>query len=451
VQSSIIPGRVPRLIPARGRALALVVTLAVVALPSPALANRPDGKRGKKRPPTVRITAPAPRSTLSGTATWKVSVSGIKVRSVWFFIDSRLVGRDSSRPYRISLDSTKLANGPHRLKAAALTRSRKHWSAQRSIKVANIVPPPPAAVPAPPTTSPPPPATSCAPPYDKSSPWDTPIAAGAAVDPKSAVYMQAISDNGQPLTSDPDQYTIPVYRFDSSTPHVTVTGSGYYSTYDSGDNSRVGHDSPWSAQVPVPFGAIGSDGSDGQIILLDLARGIEYGFWQFAVDSNGHYTASNGYRYHTSAGYGGRFADGLAGRGAGTPYLAGLVRPCEIAQGQIDHALAFAYDSPSSAFVYPASKSDGGAFGGVLGVDLPEGSRLQLDPSLSTATLTSWGLSPAAIVIARALQRYGMYVVDHSGSSKIYLEDTTTAGWSPSIHRNMLSGIPWSAFRVLAP
>jgi hypothetical protein len=306
-------------------------------------------------------------------------------------------------------------------------------------------------VPPAPRTSPPPAASSCVPPYDASSAWDTPIAANAPSDPNSAAYVQAISDNGHALTSDPDQYTIPVYGFDSSTPLVTVTGSGYFSTYDSGDNSRVGHDSPWSVQVAVPFGAIGSAGGDGQIILLDRSRGIEYGFWQFAIDGNGHYTASNGYRYHTGPGYGGRFADGLAGRGDGTPYLAGLVRSCEMAQGHIDHALAFAYDSPSSELVYPASKSDGGAFGGVVGVDLPEGSRMQLDPSLTDATFASWGLSPAAIVIAQALQRYGMYVVDHSGSSKVYLEDGTTAGWDSTITRDMLSAIPWSAFRVLAP
>jgi hypothetical protein len=147
----------------------------------------------------------------------------------------------------------------------------------------------------------------------------------------------------------------------------------------------------------------------------------------------------------------GRFADGRAGRGSGNPYLAGLVRPWEVAQGHIDHALAFAYDSPSSAFVYPASKSDGGRFGGQLGVDMPEGSRLQLDPTMTDADFDRLGLSPAAKVIARALQRYGMYTVDHSGSSKVFLEARTTAQWGSEITRDMLSAIPWSRFRVIAP
>ena len=86
-----------------------------------------------------------------------------------------------------------------------------------------------------------------------------------------------------------------------------------------------------------------------QIVIWDPTTGTEYSFWQFARLADGTYTATNGYRYHTTAGYNGRFADGLAGRGAGTPYFAGLVRKWEIDQGRIDHALAFAYDSPSAS------------------------------------------------------------------------------------------------------
>ncbi len=86
---------------------------------------------------------------------------------------------------------------------------------------------------------------------------------------------------------------------------------------------------------------------------------------------------------------------------------------------------------------------------GVLGTDVPEGSRLQLDPSLTSADFDRWGLSAPAKVIATALQRYGMYVVDNSGSSKIYLEDRLTAGWDAGIDRNLTSKIPWSAFRVV--
>src|SRR5215213_2246444 len=124
---------------------------------------------------------------------------------------------------------------------------------------------------------------------------------------------------------------------------------------------------------------------------------MEYSFWQFDRAADGTYTATNGYRYHTGNGYFGRFADGLAGRGAGTPYFAGLVRKWEIDQGRVDHA-------PSGEFRYPASKSDGAGFGGVSGTDVPEGARLQLDPSKTEADFSAWGLSPEAKVLARAMQ-----------------------------------------------
>ena len=62
---------------------------------------------------------------------------------------------------------------------------------------------------------------------------------------------------------------------------------------------------------------------------------------------------------------------GFNSRGAGVPYLAGLVRPAEVRRGRIEHALAFGCREPGSLFVVPATKSDGaGAFPA-----LPEGAR----------------------------------------------------------------------------
>lgn len=283
-------------------------------------------------------------------------------------------------------------------------------------------------------------------PYDPRSPWNTPVGSSPAVHPNSAAFVRAIADNGLPLTSDPDQYTPAVYRFSKKTPRRTVELSGWYSTYDSGDRSRVGHGHGSTQRIPVPAATRPPAGTDSQIVLLDPKRRVEYGLWQFQRSAGGQITATNAYRYHTGRRYHGRFADGLAGRGAGLPYLGGLVRPCELARRRIDHALAFAYDSPAASFVYPASKSDGV---GETGVDLPEGTRLQLDPGLGNSAFDAWGLSPGAKAIARALQKYGMYVVDNSGSSKIFLESRRSARWNRGIGRNLVSGIPWNEFRVV--
>ena len=300
-----------------------------------------------------------------------------------------------------------------------------------------------------PTPAPTPAPTTGVRPYSAAGPWNTPIGLNPAIHPNSTALVNAIADNNMPLTSDPDQYTIPVYVFNASTPRKTVKLAGYFSSYDAGDSSRKGYGwAPTITGVPYPNGAKSGAGSDGQIVLWDPVAQVEYSFWQWQEDSAGNVTATNGYRYHTGEGYNGRFADGLAGRGAGTTYLSGLVRKWEVEQGRIDHALSFAYDSPSAKFVYPASKSDGGNFGGTS-ADLPEGARLQLNPALTDADFTAWGLSRMAKIIARALQSYGMIVIDHSGSSKVYLEDRRTAGWDSSVTRGMLSTIPWSQFRVI--
>jgi hypothetical protein len=155
--------------------------------------------------------------------------------------------------------------------------------------------------------------------------------------------------------------------------------------------------------------------------------------------------ATNGYHYNTR--WSGVPPSGFASRGAGVPYLAGLVRPCEVAQGHIDHALAFAYPRTTAQFVFPATKSDGHA---PSGQGLPEGARLQLDPSISDSVITStWGCSGACYTIAKALQRYGMYVVDTGGHPKIIIEYEGTAHWGGRITSATVSSIPVSSLRLL--
>jgi hypothetical protein len=67
------------------------------------------------------------------------------------------------------------------------------------------------------------------------------------------------------------------------------------------------------------------------------------------------------------------------------------------------------------------------------------------------------GLNRTGMIIARALQQYGMILIDHSGRPKIYAENllvNPAAGYSwgdPAIALNSttISAIPHTAFRVL--
>lgn len=83
---------------------------------------------------------------------------------------------------------------------------------------------------------------------------------------------------------------------------------------------------------------------------------------------------------------------------------------------------------------------------------MPMGSRLQLDPSLDLSTLP---LEPGEAVIARALQRYGCYVVDSSSGMVLYAQnDTLLPGGSnpyPSSWSNGLSRELVKRMRVVDP
>lgn len=282
-------------------------------------------------------------------------------------------------------------------------------------------------------------ARACDRPYADPSPWNVPIGRNPNYDSRSQTYAGNLGDR---LSSDPTQFTYPVYEVAPGTPRETVTLSGLYSNV-TGNGTRLVKQSDARISLPIPSNAKASAGSDSSIVIVDPKTGDEWGVWQLNRDS-GDWRGTNGYHYNIR--WSAVPPSGFGSRGSGLPYLAGLVRPCEIARGRIDHALAFAYDFPTGQIVYPATKSDGK---GAVGTDVPEGARLQLNPRLSKRQIRAWGCAGACLTIARALQRYGMYVIDNSGRPKIMIEDEGTARWQGAVSSKTVQPIRLNAFRVL--
>jgi hypothetical protein len=289
--------------------------------------------------------------------------------------------------------------------------------------------------------------------YSDDSPWNTPLPGDVAIHPKSSAFVERLSRAGH-FGSDPTQYTYPVYVVDDRTPLQEVRLSGKFSIVASHDEIE-NLDAP-SLRVPIPDKAVGSRGSDQSIVLLNADSGHEWGFWRLER-TEGQIAARNGYLYHvawsgvpprdpSSRVAGGTFVS----RGAGVPYAAGLIRRWEIDAGEVAHALSFAYNYPSPLHVYPATKSDGR---GLVTADLPEGSRLQLDPSMNDLEFSLLGLDETGRILARALQRYGMIVIDNSGHPKVMAEDETTAKWGDAGGRELtartVASIPLDRFRVV--
>ncbi|WP_130650408.1 hypothetical protein [Egicoccus halophilus] len=276
-------------------------------------------------------------------------------------------------------------------------------------------------------------------PYSADSPWNTPLPADAPVHPDTDAFLERIEG---PLTSDVSQYTLPVYEVDGDTPTVPVRLLHLFSDVDAHGTGLDRIQTP-TVEVPIPDRAAAARGSDAQIVVVNTDTGEEWGFWQLQPEDDG-FVATNGYRYHVD--WNAVPPDGFGSRGAGVPYLTGLIRPDDIERGRIEHAIAFAYPTPSPEFVFPATKSDGP---GEAGVDLPEGARLRLDPSLDEQDLRELGLEEEGLVIARALQEYGMILIDIAGRPKIYAEYDETAGWDGRIDEDTISALPMDAFEVI--
>lgn len=291
----------------------------------------------------------------------------------------------------------------------------------------------------------PPPPELLARPYDPSSPWNTPVPPDAVVHPDSDAFVARLGRSGEPLTSDPTQFSVPVYEAAPGTPLVDVEIRTPAFSWVDGDET-IRDPRPREVRIPIPAGATPSAGTDGELVVIDLASGAEWGLYQAGRRPDGTWTAQNGYRYDIR--WSAAPPEEFFSRGAGVPYSAGLVRPEEVLAGRVEHALAFAAPDPGPGHVPPATKSDGR---GVAGLDLPEGARLRLDPALTDAELRAFGLGDRAVTVARAMQTHGMYLIDISGRPKVVLEAEESADWIGILDEHSLSGIPFDRFDVVLP
>lgn len=252
-------------------------------------------------------------------------------------------------------------------------------------------------------------------PFGPTAPWNVPVA-GLATSPNSALYVAHLWD-GSPhpgeLHTYTDGYTYPVYDIAGAT--MTVPVNVLNPTWGS---NLVGKTIPWNP------GWQPAAGTDAQVILIDPPTGREWDLWETSFNGStltiGNGSLVPGSYWTNTTGF-------IGSRGAGIMYLAMLVRPQEVSQGLIPHALSMPMGTISSSFVAPATKSD--ASGGVV----PMGTRLaihvtdaQIDSWVSSLPLSAVGKTSAR-TIAVALRDYGMFVDDNGGQATVQLEDVKSA------------------------
>jgi hypothetical protein len=273
--------------------------------------------------------------------------------------------------------------------------------------------------------------------YSATSPFNQPIPANPVLDAKSAAYVQLLTrskkEKGFSLAL--SEWSVPAYFTEAGTTRHNVTIEGF------DDVRRIMRD------VPIPDNARPDPAEDAHLTIIDPATRCEYDLYQAAKTPTG-WTAK--WANVNSTDDNGIYPTGLSTRATGFAPLAGMIWPAELRNRRIEHALVFAYPyTRAGGPVPPATSSDGRT---TLTAALPEGARVQLDPTLNLDTLK---LTANERTIAEALQRYGMYLGDTGGALALYainpqsFDTNPYTGLLPDEPSIPLTEIPVNRFRVL--
>jgi hypothetical protein len=206
--------------------------------------------------------------------------------------------------------------------------------------------------------------------------------------------------------------------------------------------------------VPIPAGAHPSDSTDRHLVVYQPATDTLWEFWRAQKLADGWHARWGGKMtgVSTNPGY---FEGTLGGSGTSLALLGGLMTIAELKAGRVDHALALAIpNTDSQSVTWPAQRGDGRTSGPNA---IPEGTQFRIDPSLD---LTKLRLSPLALTMARAAQRYGIVVRDSADCVTFYAEDPTTTSSNPypqmyggpgKYPADALRNFPWDSLQVVAP
>ena len=137
--------------------------------------------------------------------------------------------------------------------------------------------------------------------------------------------------------------------------------------------------------------------------------------------------------------------------------VGGLISLEDLEKGQINHALEMATPERSaSVYASPAQRTDGESTNPLA---LPEGAHLRLNPDLDLAALH---LPRFTLMLAKAAQRYGIFITDSTGTSGVsvfFAQDPAPTGTNPYTGptgyfegkrpSQLLASFPWSQLELL--
>jgi hypothetical protein len=282
-----------------------------------------------------------------------------------------------------------------------------------------------------------------------------PLPASVPLDPQSPAIvsnlMDQIHNNYGHAALNTSSYSAPIYTVGPSQPTVNLQFDNCQgkSSLDPGFAAQL-------KNVPVPAGAVPSIGTDSDMVIWQPSTDTEWEFWKMAKNpSTGVWSACWGGRLNHVSKNPGIFPSPYGTSASGLPMLGYLIRISELKAGVINHAISLEVPTPrGGTWSWPANRTDGTD---TNPTDPAEGERFRLDPNID---LSSLHLSPGALTIARAMQRYGLIVTDTAGVVAVEAEDPRPyetngapdpyAAFFPGGQYSWLEQIPWQDLQAVA-
>jgi hypothetical protein len=286
--------------------------------------------------------------------------------------------------------------------------------------------------------------------FSNSSFWNAPLASDAPLDARSTVWAEHMAAKVKQYGSwiNTTSYSTPVYTVPAKQPLVKVKI----------DWPSAQYDAEFESGVPVPVGLVPAAGTDMHVAIWQPSTDTLWEFWQMRIAGDGLWHANTAGKIKNVSTDDGLFAphpyDQPYGATASElPLTPGLITPEELKTGVIKHALTVAIPHPLHCFwwTWPATRSDGDSFDWY---DVPEGARFRLPANLD---LTKLGLTRTGLIIARAVQKYGLVINDRSTTVHFDAQDPVNLGGDPYpalfgglSPSSALYNFPWSSLRALA-
>ncbi len=297
-------------------------------------------------------------------------------------------------------------------------------------------------------------------PFSEDSPWNTPISEDAQAHPQSDAIVFTLAQDRDHISLI-NSYLCPTWVVNSeNVDGIRIRSDRIFDRWDQDGDGWTDVLVPVTRQMyPEPTG-------DGQMCIVDPFKHRLWDISTFAWPDERPFPTGTTFDVWDLTGSGvadpppGTRWTRRGGRGSGFPGIAGIIRPEELEGGEIRHAICFTskmvrqHATGANIFLPPACRSDGRDVGRQYPI---MGMRFQLNPELNEEDFDEWGLNRAGKILARALQRYGMYLGVSGGAMKLQVQllgsdsEANRREWErrvPGFYENV-KRIPTREFRIL--